>query len=240
MRRVGIAMNPHVCRDIRQPLHTTGLEADVRVEVAAYRAGDDGLQVLRQPLDQRLLGEDVAREPPVHVVEATDEGGLLCEGWEHACQGLSVPPVELLLKTSPKAVEALLESVGVKHEIANAPVETIPRPHAHADVCRGHVASRVGTSEVETARVRLQLCRSTADELWLHDLIGLECSGDTPMPCVCGLHHDPTVPSRQTRRLHQPGVRAMGHHDIGQAHHPKALAPLPVTARQSPSSRAGA
>ena len=66
------------------PSHSTpgGLEADVRVEATGDGAVDDGLLLLLQQLDQLLLGADVAPDPPVHVVEEADDGGLFGEGWE--------------------------------------------------------------------------------------------------------------------------------------------------------------
>ena len=65
-----------------EPLHAGRLEADIGVETAGDGAVDDGLLLLLQQLDQLLLGVDVAPNPPVHVVEEPDDGGLLKEGWE--------------------------------------------------------------------------------------------------------------------------------------------------------------
>ncbi|WP_245618570.1 hypothetical protein [Methanogenium cariaci] len=59
-----------------QPLHTGGLEADVRVEAAGDSLMDDGLLLLLQELDQLLFGVDGAPDAVVGVVEEADDGGL--------------------------------------------------------------------------------------------------------------------------------------------------------------------
>ena len=73
-------------RHIAQPLHAGGLEATLAGASGSRAAGDgavdDGLLLLLQQLDQLLLGADVAPDPPVHVVEEADDGGLFGEGWD--------------------------------------------------------------------------------------------------------------------------------------------------------------
>ena len=63
-------------RHIAQPLHARGLEADIGIEASGNREVDDGLLLLLQQLDQRLLGADVAPDPSVHVVKESNDGGL--------------------------------------------------------------------------------------------------------------------------------------------------------------------
>ena len=95
-------------RHVAQPLHAGGLEADVGVEAAGDGAVDDGLLLLLQQLDQLLLGADVAPDPPVHVVEEADDGGLFGEGWDDRMDGAElrrVKPVE----AAPDALRALGE-----------------------------------------------------------------------------------------------------------------------------------
>jgi hypothetical protein len=42
---------------------------------------DEGLPVLLQQFDLPLPGMDNAPNPPVHVLEEADDGGLFGEGW---------------------------------------------------------------------------------------------------------------------------------------------------------------
>src|SRR5215510_5373799 len=64
-------------RHVAQPLHARRFEADVGVEAASYGAVDDYLLLFLQQLDQLVLGLDVAPNSPVHVIEQTDDSGLL-------------------------------------------------------------------------------------------------------------------------------------------------------------------
>ena len=74
------------------PSHSTpeGLRRTLRVEAAGDGAVDDGLLLLLQQLDQLLLGADVAPDPPVHVVEETDDGGLFRKCWQARLDQLEV------------------------------------------------------------------------------------------------------------------------------------------------------
>ena len=63
-------------RHITQPLHTRGLQTDVGIKAARDGAVDNDLLVLLQQLDQLLLGADVAPDPPIRVIEESDDGGL--------------------------------------------------------------------------------------------------------------------------------------------------------------------
>src|SRR5581483_1649811 len=71
-----------VFRHVAQPLHAGGFETNVGVEAAGDGAVDDRLLLLLQQLDQLLLRADVPPNPPVLVVEKTDDGGLFGEGWD--------------------------------------------------------------------------------------------------------------------------------------------------------------
>ena len=64
-------------RHFPQPLHAGGLETDVGVQAEGDGPVDDGLLLLFQQADELPLGNDVAADAPVGVVEVVDDGGLL-------------------------------------------------------------------------------------------------------------------------------------------------------------------
>ncbi|UKL14665.1 hypothetical protein [Dissulfurimicrobium hydrothermale] len=74
-------------RHLAQPLHAGGLvgrigPAGADIDLPGDGAVDEGLLVLLQQFDQFLPGADVAPNPPVHVIEEADDGGLFGEGGE--------------------------------------------------------------------------------------------------------------------------------------------------------------
>ena len=69
-------------RHVAEPFDAGGLEADAGVEAASDGTVDDGLLLLLQQFDQFLLGEDVAPDAPICVVEKSDDGGLFVLGRE--------------------------------------------------------------------------------------------------------------------------------------------------------------
>lgn len=77
-------------RHVAQPLYAGVFETDVGIDAAGDGVVDDGLILLLQPLDQRLLGADVAPNPPVHVVEKVDDGGLFGEGWQKRFESIKI------------------------------------------------------------------------------------------------------------------------------------------------------
>jgi hypothetical protein len=54
--------------------------AGADVDLAGDGLVDEGLPVFFEQLDQLLLGADGAPNPPVHVIEEADNGGLFGEG----------------------------------------------------------------------------------------------------------------------------------------------------------------
>ena len=74
-------------RHVPEPLHAGGLVgrvglAGAGVLLARHGLVDEGLLLLLQQRDQRLLGADIAPDAPMGVVEESDDGGLFREGWK--------------------------------------------------------------------------------------------------------------------------------------------------------------
>ena len=87
-------------RYITDPLDAGGFEGDTGVEAAGDGTVDNGLLLFLQQLDQLLLGADVLPNPPVHVIEESNDGGLFGEGWKKYCYSLQVWPIKIPLDSA--------------------------------------------------------------------------------------------------------------------------------------------
>jgi hypothetical protein len=71
-----------------EPSNAGGFEADVWIDATGHGTVDNGLLLLVQQRDQLFLRPDVALDATVRMIEETDDGRLLREGWKREPDGL--------------------------------------------------------------------------------------------------------------------------------------------------------